>query len=109
MDTDKNGGPNFLRDWRLHRKMTLEALADAVGTTAGVISHIESGERGLSAKWLRRLAPVLGTTPGRLLDFHPDDIEAEVTDIFAHMNPDQRRQAIRIVKAIAEENTGTDG
>ena len=109
METDKNGGPNFLRAWRLHRKMTLQELADAVvpPTTAGVISHIEQGERALSAKWLRRLAPALGTTPGHLLDHDPSDLDAEVIDIFGAMNDAQKKQAARILRAVVEDMTGT--
>lgn len=58
MDNRKNGGPNFLEAWRKRRKMTLEELATQIGTSPSVIGYLESGERGLSAKWLRRLAKI---------------------------------------------------
>lgn len=51
--------------------MTQEQLAERVGTAGNVIGLIESGQRGLSDKWLRKLAPELGTTPGFLLDHSP--------------------------------------
>lgn len=65
METSKNGGPNYLRQWREYRRMTQEELTGAMDppTTGSVISLLEDGERGLSLKWLRRLAPALRTRP----------------------------------------------
>jgi DNA-binding XRE family transcriptional regulator len=59
MDQAKNGGPNHLKAWRLFRKLTQEQLAGAVGTTQHQIAFLENGDRALSAKWLRRLAPAV--------------------------------------------------
>jgi plasmid maintenance system antidote protein VapI len=44
--------------------MTLEQVGDAIGTTKAVIQQLESGRTALSQKWLNKLAPVFGTTPG---------------------------------------------
>lgn len=106
--TDKNGGPNFLRAWRAKRGLSQEQLAKAVDTSPNMIQYLETGERGLSAKWLRRLAPALDTTPGMLLDTDPDEVDIEIHDFWtAKLDKDQRRQ----VKAIAEAllKTGTSG
>ena len=54
--------PNNLKAWREFRELSQAALAEAIGTNANMIGYLESGERGLSAKWLRRLAPPLRTT-----------------------------------------------
>lgn len=105
MDSDKNGGPNFLRAWRMHRKMTQEQLAEAVGTNANMIQYLETGERGLSAKWLRRLAPALDTTPGMLLEHDPDQLDADVLDIWAHGDLRQKRQLSEIAKALLRTGT----
>lgn len=104
---DKNGGPNHLRAWRMKRGMTQEQLAKEVGTSTNMIQYLESGERGLSAKWLRRLAPVLRTTSGMLLETDPDQIDIELHDLWVlKMTPDQRRQLQAIAEAIVK--TGTD-
>jgi len=57
--------------------MTQAELAEKVGTSDNVISLLESGERGLSHKWLLKLAPALGTTPGFLLDYDPNDLDTD--------------------------------
>lgn len=105
MTTDKNGGPNHLRAWRSSKGMTLEELGEKVGTSASVIGYLESGERALSAKWLRRLAPALGTTPGFLLDHSPEAIDAEIFDMWAHAPQPVRKQIAAVVRVMAKGGT----
>jgi transcriptional regulator with XRE-family HTH domain len=95
--------PNFLRAWREYRSMTQAKLAEAVDTTGAVISLLEAGERGLSDKWLRRLAPVLGTTPGHLLDMHPHDVDNDFFEIFNSMSKEMQEQAKSVLKALRGE------
>lgn len=106
MESDKNGGPNYLRAWRTFRKLTQEQLAERVGTNPNMIGYLESGERGLSAKWLRRLAPALDTTPGMLLDHDPGELDSDIIDIWAHADRRQRSQLSEVAKAIVKTGTG---
>ncbi len=92
---------NFLRAWREHRGMTQSKLAEMVDTTGAVISLLESGDRGLSDKWLRRLAPVLGTTPGHLLDVHPDEAPNDYEQIWARIPEDRRGHALEVLKTFS--------
>lgn len=106
MASDKNGGPNHLRAWRLFRdNMTQEQLAEKVGTNANMIGYLESGERGLSAKWLRRLAEALDTTPGMILEHDPNELDADILDIWARGDLRQRRQLAEIAKALVKTGT----
>lgn len=90
---------NHLQAWRHFRGLTQQQLADAVGTTKAVISLLEAGERQLSSKWLRRLAPALQTRPGFLLDFDPDDVDQELMEAFLAVPIKDRLKAIRILRA----------
>lgn len=105
MEIEKNGGPNYLQAWRKFRRMSQEELAEAVGTTKAVISLLESGDRPLSAKWLRKFAPVLDTTPGFLLDHDPHELPADVIDIWNHIEERDRPRALRVLETF---RTGTD-
>lgn len=107
MDADKNGGPNNLRVWREFRKLTQAELAERVGTNANMIGYLESGERGLSAKWLRKLADALKTTPGMLLDHDPNNLDSDIIDIWVNGDDRQKRQLSEIAKALVR--TGTAG
>jgi transcriptional regulator with XRE-family HTH domain len=97
--------PNFLRAWREYRGLTQAKLAEAVDTTGAVISLLEAGERGLSDRWLRRLAPVLGTTPGHLLDMDPHDVDNDFFEIFNSMSKEMQEQAKSVLKALRGEPT----
>lgn len=105
MDSSKNGGPNYLRAWRAYRELTQEQLAERVGTNANMIQYLETGERGLSAKWLRRLAPALDTTPGMLLDHDPGALDSDIIDIWSHAGSREKRQISDIAKTILRTGT----
>ena len=106
MDDDGiNGGPNHLEAWRRKAGMSQTELAAAVETTQGMIAHLESDRRGLSAKWLRRLAQALNTTPGMLLDHNPDDLSADVIDMWSNANLKQKRQITDIARTIVSDGT----
>ncbi len=105
MADDKNGGPNYLRMWREFRRMTQAELAEAVDTNANMIGYLESGERGLSVKWLRRLAPALDTTPGMLLDHDPHLLDSDVIDIWVNSDNRQKRQLSDIAKTLVRTGT----
>lgn len=107
MDSEeKNGGPNHLREWREFRKMSQQELATACDTTQHQIAYLESGERGLSAKWLRKLSVALDTTPGMILDHNPNDLDSDIVEIWATASNRQKRQLAEIAKTILK--TGTD-
>lgn len=89
---------NYLRAWREHRGLTQAKLAETIGTTGAVISLLESGERGLSDKWLRKLAPVLGTRPGHLLEIDPEAMSDDIFDIWAEIPEERRDQARDVLK-----------
>lgn len=97
---------NNLRAWREFRGMTQVELAKAVKTTAGVVSLIETGERGLSLKWLLKFAPALRTTPGMILDHDPHELDTSVLEIWATIPEEKRAQATAILQTFSQRNAG---
>ena len=93
-DEDRPNPPNYLRAWREHRGLTQAQLATLVDTEGSVISLLESGDRGLSDKWLRRLAPALETTPGLLLDFAPDDVDEAMLQLWGRI-PEAKQSEVK--------------
>lgn len=85
--------------------MSQEALAEKVGTSGSVISMLESGNRGLSDKWLRKLAPVLGTTAGHLLDHDPNELGSDIIDIWTRIDPKDRAQAAKTLRTFTRDGT----
>lgn len=109
-DDDKNGGPNHLRAWMTFRKVKGNALAEALGgnVTPGMVSELASSKRALSAKWLRRIAPLLRTTPGLLLDHDPHELDSDIIEIWVAAGLREKQQIAGAAKAIVGQ-TGTNG
>jgi len=72
--------PNRIREQREARvpKMTLTEMAARLGTSPAQIARFETGERPVTRDWLRRIADVLGTDIGQLLN--PEDNPASLSD-----------------------------
>lgn len=104
--------PHYARQWREAKKingkpMTQQQLADALGTSKSVISDLERFVLQLSPKWARRLADALDTQPGHILDHDPEELPADVFDIWSKIAPADRDQAKKVLKSFVR--TGTDG
>lgn len=56
-----------IRAWRQYRKLTLDALAAAVGLSRLAVSQIESGKRAADVATRKRLATALGVRPDELV------------------------------------------
>lgn len=108
-NADMAEAANNLQAWRKFRHLTQEELAEKVGTTKAVISNLETGARGLSDKWLRRLAPALDTSPGYLMDHDPNELPTNVLDVWAAIPEDERPRALDMLKAGFVPKTGTNG
>lgn len=106
-DDDKNGGPNHLRAWMKFRKVKGAKMAEALDITPGMVSDLANSKRALSAKWLRRLAPALNTTPGLLLDHDPHDLDRDVIEMWVNADAAQRRTLKDVAQALIR--TGTNG
>jgi transcriptional regulator with XRE-family HTH domain len=106
---DKNGGPNHLRAWMRFRNVKGQQLADALGgnVTAGMVSDLANSKRALSAKWLRRIAPILKTTPGHLLDHDPTELPTDIAEIWVNADAEQRRQLVAMAKVIVPDRAAT--
>lgn len=60
--------PNCIRERREAAGLTLQALADRIGTTNQQLSHLELGKRELTVTWLRRIAGALDCHPWSLVE-----------------------------------------
>jgi transcriptional regulator with XRE-family HTH domain len=102
---------HFLREWRKHRVMTLEAVAEAVGEITGdglthaSLSRIERGRQPYSQPQLEALAYIYNTDPGSLLMRNPMDPDA-IWSIWDQAKTVEQRTMIRDLAATVVK-TGT--
>lgn len=100
----------YLKEWRKHRGLTQERLADRLETTKGFISQLENGHRGYTQRLLERLADALMCEPADLLIRNPTD-PAGVWSIWETVPEVKRPDVLRIMQAMSDsdqQKTGTD-
>lgn len=82
----------YLRAWRKRRGLTLEALADLIGSRANTLSGWERGNRAVDLNDLNKLAKVYGVHPAALL-MAPED----------HDRTEKMRAAADLVARLPED------
>ena len=94
----------YIREWRKHRGLTLEKVADRLDMTPGHISMLERGQRGYTQETLEAVASALQTDVASLLMRDPSDPEA-IWSIWDQAKPGQRRQIVEIAKTLVKTGT----
>ena len=99
-------GKHYIRDWRLHRNLSLRRLADRMESEPGVelISHaslgrIETGQQPYSEPILEALSVALDVPVAHLISRKPGP-DAEIVALFDKLNESQKTQALAVLKAI---------
>ena len=90
----------YLAAWRDYRNLTLEELADEIGSSKGYISDLETGAarpdrpiRRFNRDLMESIAKELNTTGGRLVDVNPFTMaegHAQLSDDIAKLDCDDR-------------------
>lgn len=88
---------HYLTQWREHRGLTQQQLADRVETGKDQISRWESGKRGMSAGVIEALEEALQLNPG---DIFRDPAQPSADDLLKRATPEQRRQVFSVIEAL---------
>lgn len=94
----------YIRQWRHHRGLTLEKLADRLDMTPSHVSMLERGQRGYTQDTLEAVAAALQTDVASLLMRDPSDPEA-IWSIWDQAKPSQRRQIVEIARTLVKTGT----
>lgn len=95
---------HFIREWRKHRGLTLERLAERLETSAASLSRIEKGEQPYTQDYLEALAEALSTDPASLIMRDPTQPEG-IWSLWEHAKPGEKRQIEAVVRAILKDGT----
>lgn len=102
--------PNFIRQWREKKGLTLEALAARVGEKIGGMTHaslsrIERGLQPYSQPIIEAIADELtGGDVASLLERDPKDPEG-IWTLWDQAKPGQRRMIVEVAKTIVKTGT----
>lgn len=88
-----------IREWREHRGLTLEQLAERIDMTASHLSMLERGQRGYTQETLEIIAHALQTDTSSLLARNPGDSPA-IWSVWDKATPAEREMISEIVKSV---------
>jgi len=94
----------FIRQWREHQGLTLEMLAERIGTTHASLSRVERGLQPYSQPLLEALATALGVEPADLLIRNPEDPEG-IWSVWDQAKPAERRMIVDLAKTVTKTGT----
>lgn len=93
---------HYIKEWRKHRGLSQERLAERIEKTHGAISQLETGVTDYTQGMLESLAQALNVEPGDLLTVDPNK-EGQIVDLLALLRkatPEQQRQALAVVETL---------
>lgn len=91
----------FFWEWRQHRGMTLEQVAEKAKMTAGNISAMERGAQGYTPAGLQALAEVYQTSPGWLLEVNPlETNNPHLLSIWDRATEPQRKMIVELARTV---------
>lgn len=94
----------FFKEWRDHRGLSQEALADRLETSVASISRIEGGKQPYTQDFLEALADALNTDPASLLMRNPLDAEA-IWSLWDRAKPGERQMIVDIARTVTKTGT----
>lgn len=94
----------FFKEWRKHRGLSQEALADRLETSVASVSRIESGQQPYTQDYLEALAEALNTDPASLLMRDPTDPDA-IWSLWDQAKPGERKMIVDIAKTVTKTGT----
>ncbi len=102
-----DGSPrHFIKQWRKHRGLTQEKLAERIGIARSYLTKIERGDRRYDQPFLEAAAEALRCEPADLIMRDPTATES-LWSVWEQLTPTERVQAFAVIQAIRA--TGTHG
>ena len=94
----------FIKQWREHRKLNQEQLAERLEMTQSHLSMLENGKRGYTQETLEAVAHALQTDVASLLMRNPADGDA-IWSIWENAKPGERQMIVDIAKTVTKTGT----
>lgn len=94
----------FIRQWREHRGLNQEQLAERLDMTQSHLSMLENGKRGYTQETLEAVAQALQTDVASLLMRSPAEGD-EIWSIWEHAKPGERQMIVDIAKTVTKSGS----
>jgi transcriptional regulator with XRE-family HTH domain len=92
----------LLRQWRKHRKLTLEAAAGKMGVDPSTLGRVERGLTPYDQRILEAAASVFGCKPADLLTRNPESPTANLWDTVESLPEAQQRLIAGMIRGFLD-------
>jgi transcriptional regulator with XRE-family HTH domain len=96
--------PTYIKQWREHRGLNQEQLAERLEMTQSHLSMLENGKRGYTQETLEAVAHALQTDVASLLMRNPADGDG-IWSIWDSAKPGERKMIVDIAKTVTKTGT----
>ncbi len=100
----KRRRPTFIKQWREHRQLSQDQLAERLFTSKASISRVENGSQAYTQDFLEACAEALQTDPASLLMRNPTDEDA-VWSLWDQAQAGERQMIETIVRTVIKTGT----
>jgi transcriptional regulator with XRE-family HTH domain len=100
----KTTRPTYFRQWRKHRRFTLEQVSERIGVTPGALSQLERGLVQYTQPMLEALADALNCEPADLIMRDPAR-EAAITLLWSRIPDAEKPRVMDVIKAFLPRET----
>lgn len=98
---------HYIKQWRKHRGLTQEQLAERIGMSRSYLTVIEQGRRRYDQHFLEAAAEALRCSPADLIMRDPSDPDG-LWSVYDQLSAPERKQAVQLLRVLAGAKTGTD-
>jgi transcriptional regulator with XRE-family HTH domain len=93
---------HYVKEWRKHRGLTQDQLAERIDRSRGLISQFESGETELTEEMVYALADAFRHTPGDVFRVNPlmEGVVVDITDSLLGKPADIQAEALGFVRGL---------
>ena len=96
----------YFKEWREHRGLTQEQLAERLGTGKSAVSKMETGKSKYNQSSLEAWADALSCSPADLISRPPptgkESEEEALADLLGNASPEERQKAVAVVTAMLQ-------
>ena len=95
-----------IREHRKNRGLTLDQLAERVGTSKGYLSDLETGKRVGGVDMLRSVAQALGVSEAEIFTPENDDEQSMLDHlaIYQQLSPEDQVAVARIARSLLSQH-----
>lgn len=97
---------HYVREWRIHRGLSQEQLAERIERSRGLVSQIETGDTALTEEMIFALAAAFRCAPWDIFRVNPlmDGVVVDITDALRGQPADVQAEALGFVRGLVRKH-----